>query len=296
MLFDVYLSSPGEKVLDEVILRCPGISLNILVTMARMPTNFNAYMTRYEGIIGKLALDCGAFSLNNSNLNITTSQLFMRLVAFAKANKERFDLIFSYDPNHEPDGFEENQAYLLELENQGLSVVPVIHNMENHEVDTFIQAGYKYVAIGKQENKTNPNVLIPTVLKLNRHGVKTHLFGITDFHLLAGCPATSCDSKSWLDDAKTGVVRFWNPAKPGLNKTDVIYFPDKQSTTKPGTQVYTQYKYLEEFKKFIGTYGLTLHDMLGLRASIYRQFLGILYYWTLECVVNESRRNNPLFI
>ena len=118
--------------------------------------------------------------------------------------------------------------------------MPVIHNMQNHEVDTLIQAGYKYVAIGRQQNKTNPSVLIPAVVKLLSHGVLSHLFGITDFNLLVSCPAASCDSKSWLDDANTGVVRFWNPAKPGENKTDILYFPDKQGKTKQGTHVYTR--------------------------------------------------------
>jgi len=261
-----------------------------------MPANFNAYKARYGGLFRKKALDCCAFSLNNSNLGITIEQLFARLVGFAKANKEFFELKFNYDPNFGPAGFEENQAYLLELENQGLSVVPVIHNMQNHEVDTLIQGGYKYVAIGKQENKTNPKVLFPTVFKLHSHGVKTHLFGITDFNLIAGCPAASCDSKSWLDDAKTGVVRFWNPAKPEENKTDVLYFPDKEGKTKPGMHVYSHYEYLDEFKRFIGNYGLTIHDLLGLRAGVYRQFLGILYYRTLEDVVTEIHRNNPLFL
>jgi len=293
---DIYLSSPGEAVLDEVLQRCPGISLNILVTIARMPKNFNAFMARYEGIIRKLALDSGAFSLNNSNIGITSKQLFARLVGFGKANHPRFDLMFSYDGQFGPESFEENQVYLLELESHGLPVVPVVHNMQNHEVDTLIKAGYKYVAIGRQQNKTNPNVLFPTVFKLHRHGVKTHLLGITDYNLLVGCPATSCDSKSWLDDANTGVVRFWNPAKPGVNKTDVLYFPDKQGKTKQGTHVYTQYEHLDEFNRFIGNYGLTLHDMLGLRAGIYRQFLGILYYRTLEDVVTEIHRTNPLFL
>lgn len=296
MDFDLYLSSPFGPALDEVIQRCPGMKLNILLTMAKIPPNFETLMIRYQGIIRKLALDCGAFSLNNSNLGITTLQLFMRLIAFAKANKERFDLLFSYDPNHDPDSFEENQAYLLELEKEGLPVVPVIHNMQNHEVDTLIQAGYKYVAIGRQQNKTNPNVLIPAVVKLLSHGVLSHLFGITDFNLIVSCPAASCDSKSWLDDANTGVVRFWNPAKPGENKTDILYFPDKQGKTKQGTHVYTQYEYLDEFKRFLGNYGLTLHDMLGLRAGIYRQFLGIIYYRTLEDVVTEIRRKNLIFL
>ena len=296
MATDIYISSPSESVLDEVRRRCAGIKLCVLLTMARMTPNIEAFLARYGSIIQKLALDCGAFSLNNSNLGLTSEQLFARLIGFAKANGHRFELMFSYDGHFGPDSFEDNQAYLLELEEHGLPVVPVIHNLTNHEVDTFIRGGYEYVAIGQCKHRTRPEVLFPAVYKLHDHGVKVHLFGITNYDLLVGCPAASCDSKSWLDDAKTGVVRFWNPAKATDNKTDLIYFPDIQGKTKAGTHVYHNYKDLDVFTQYIGGFGLTLEDLLGLRAVTYREFLGILYYKTLETVIAEKHAQNPLFV
>lgn len=292
---DIYLSSPSEKALDLVQERCPEMKIDLLLTSARMPSDIDAYMERHKNILRKKALDSVAFSDNNSNLNISTRNLFHRHINHAKVHKCDFDIVFNFDIDFTPDGFYTNQAYLHEMENYGVHPVPVIHNMKSHEIDTFIHEGYDYVAIGKQQNKTKPEVLFPAVFKLHSHGVRTHLFGITEFDLIAGCPATSCDSKSWLDDARTGVVRFWNPAKPGINKTDVIYFPEKLGRTKSGTHLYTRYEHLDEFERFIGNYGLTKDDLRGLKETLNREFLGILYYSQLADVVTKLHAANPLF-
>ena len=293
---DIYLSSPAKAALDEVLERTPGIKLNVLLTIADMPSDLEEYFARYHSIINQVALDCGMFTKNNSNMDITTQQLFNKHAIHLKYNRERYRLAFSFDESFKPNGFEINQIHLAKLESLGIeNVTPVVHNLKNFEVNAFIRKGYTSVAIGKQEGKTNPKLLFPKVFQFIAYGVTVHLFGITDFSLLVGCPATSCDSKSWLDDAKTGVVRFWNPAKPEENKTDVLYFPDKQGKTKPGMQVYTEYEHLDKFKSYIGDYGLKIQDLNGLEGDVYRQFLGMMYYRTLEDVVTELHRNNPLF-
>ena len=293
---DIYLSSPLEIALDEVLRRCPAIKLNVLLTIANMPSDFEAYIARYGGIINNMALDCGMFSKNNSNVDITTHQLFARHAIHAKYNRALYKLVFSFDESFEPDGFEVNQVHLARLEELGIEdVTPVIHNLKSTEVNTFIRKGYTSVAIGKQKKKTDKRLLFPKVFQLRHYGLSVHLFGITDFNLIVGCPATSCDSKSWIDDAKTGVVRFWNPIKRGENKTDVLYFPNEQGKTKPGMHVIWEYKYLDEFKKFINSYGLTLYELIGLKGYLYRQFLGIIYYRILEDVVTGLHRKNPLF-
>ena len=293
---DVYLSSPLELALDEVLQRCPGMKLNILLTIAKMPSDYEAYLNKYGGIINKIALDCGMFSKHNSKLDITTQQLLARHSTHAKYNRENYELVFSFDESFEPDGFEINQIHLTALEKLGIeNITPIIHNLRSFEVNTFIRKGYSSVAIGKQERKTDPELLFPKVFQLRRYGVDVHLFGITEFNLLVGCPATSCDSKSWLDDANTGVVRFWNPENPGENKTDILYYPDKQGKTKQGTHVVWEYKHLDKFKYFLGNYGLTVTDLDGLKGYIYREFAGMLYYRTLEDVVTELHRKNPFF-
>ena len=293
---DLYLSSPSPTALNLVQERSPESKLDILLTSARMPSDVAAYMTKFDGITRKWALDSGAFSENNSKLNISRRELFSRHVNYAKEYGDKFDVIFNFDVDFEPDGFHTNNAYLQELKENGINAVPVIHNLKNHEIDTFIEGGYDYVAIGQQEDKAKPDTLFPGVFKLHSHGVKTHLFGITDFGLIAGCPATSCDSKSWLDDALTGVVRFWNPEKPGENKTDVIYFPNELGKRKTGTFLCTEYSHIDQFKRFIGKYGLTIDDLRGLNGNVNKEFLGIIYYETVAKVVTAIHATTPLFL
>ena len=293
---NIYLSSPSEKVLDEIKVRCPGQKVKILHTRARMPQNMGTYFDRYGSIIEEAILDGGPFSLNSSALDLTEQQLFQQLLTFTKGNSDRYKMIFSYDPNFKPDGLEHNQNYLLIMEEHGIPVVPVIHNMKIAEEDVYIKAGYDTIAIGKQPDKTNPDLLFDTVIKIRHYGVRVHLFGITDFWLLAGCPATSCDSKSWLNDAITGVVRYWNPIKEGYNKTDTLYFPNKLWGDKDGTILYNEYEHIEDFKKFIGSVGLGIKDLLGGKADIYLELLGMLYYKTIEGVVTDMHLNNPLFL
>jgi len=292
----IFVSSPKTDVLDEILKRCPGMKLNVLLTMARMPGNFPGFLEKYKGIIDKLALDSGTFSLENSNLDISPQQLFARFVGFTKESGHHFDLLFSFDEEFGPNGFEVNSMHLAELEERGVKVIPVSHNVKNHELDTFINAGYEYVAIGKQDGKTSPEVLFPAVFKLHHHGIKVHLFGITDFSLISGCPAWSCDSKSWLDDAKTGIVRFWNPMNPGIDKTDLIYFPNELGKKKGGTYVYSSYEHIDEFTKFINSVGLTTYDLIGTEGERYREFLGMLYYKTIEGIVTDMHLSNPLFL
>ncbi|WP_075354769.1 hypothetical protein [Desulfovibrio sp. DV] len=293
---DIYLSSPVEAALDEVLERAPGTKLNVLLTIADMPSDLDAYFTRYGSIINQVALDCGKFSDNNSKLNITTQQLSAKHAIHLKYNRERYKLAFSFDESFEPDGFEINHAHLARLENLGIeNITPVVHNLRNFEVNAFIRKGHTSVAIGKQEGKTNPKLLFPRVFQAIAYRLYVHLFGITEFNILVGCPATSCDSKSWLDDGNTGVVRYWNPAKQGENKTDVLYIPNEQGKMKSGMQLLWEYEYLDEFKRFVGNYGLTVYQLAGLKGGLYRQFLGMMYYRTLEDVVTELHRKNPLF-
>lgn len=292
---DIYLSSPSEAVLQDLMERSPGTKFNVLITRARMPSHAESYFDRYADVIGKAALDCGAFSLNSSNLNITEKQLFEQFCTYAKQNASRFEIMFSYDANFGPNGFEDNQKYLLKLEDLGIPVVPVVHNMKNKEVENYINAGYETIAVGKQTGKRDPSLLIPFVNDLHSRGIKTHLFGITDFELLASSFATSCDSKSWLNDSITGIVRFWNTNKNAYNKTDLIYFPDKMLKEKKGAITYNKYEHISEFDSFLANYGLKVRDLIGLNGARNRALVAMLYYKTLESVVNDLHLKNPLF-
>jgi len=280
----IFISSPSDAVLTELARRCPGLKLNILLTMARMPSsNIPGFFQKHGAVIESSVLDCGAFSLNKSNLGITADQLFTRLAAYALADGGRYEMVFSMDDTFGPDAFDANHLRLQELERLGLNVVPVIHNLKNHEVQTYINRGHEYIAIGQAKNRTIPMNLFPPVYKMHASGVKVHLFGITDFFLISLCPAYSCDSKSWIDDSKTGVVRFWNPNKPEVVKIDLIYFPKKQDGKKAGTWAYTEYPDLDAFIDFIeNRLGLTILEFIGKEKVLNCQMANILFYKILE--------------
>ena len=257
----------------------------------------HSYFERYSSIVNKKALDCGAFSLNNSNLGLTESQLYAQYKEFARLNDGLFDLVFSYDPDFDAHGLMKNLLYYLKLKMIGLNVVPVIHSMKSGlEARVYHSIGCDSIAIGKQEGKANPLVLFPQVFGLNDVNVKIHLFGITRFELITGCPVTSCDSKSWLDDAKTGVVRYWNSKKSAFNKTDKLYFPNVLDGTKDGTVRYDTYEDLGEFKKFIGNIGYKIQDLIGIHGQRNRAVLGMLYYKQIEDVVTDLHNANPLIL
>lgn len=294
---DIYLSSPTDEVMDELVARCPGQKFNILLTRARMPVGMHSYFERYSSIVNKKALDCGAFSLNNSNLGLTESQLYAQYKEFARLNDGLFDLVFSYDPDFDAHGLMKNLLYYLELKKIGLNVVPVIHSMKSGlEARVYQSIGCDSIAIGKQEGKADPLVLFPQVFGLNDVNVKIHLFGITKFELITGCPVTSCDSKSWLDDAKTGVVRYWNEGKNEFNKTDVLYFPNKLEGHKDGTVRFDIYDDLCSFKRHIDRFGYKIQDLIGIHGQRNRAVLGMLYYKQIEDVVTDLHNANPLIL
>lgn len=284
----VYLSSPSERLMRELMSRCEGIRLNILVSMAILPNNYEAFLKKFESIISTIILDNGAFSALNSNIGITTDQLLHKFKQHCMEYKERYLIIFSPDFEFGPDGFEKNYENFLDMEELGIDVAPVIHNLNNGEIEAYLSHNPEYIAIGQCQGRRNPGNLFPSVYGLHNHGVKVHLFGITEFDLLAGCPAYSCDSKSWLDDSTTGVVRFWNPERQEQNKTDIIYFPDYLGQKRNGTISRYDYKYLDVFESFTkARLDLTMDDFLGLDAGLSREMANAVYYHDLSQIITD---------
>lgn len=284
----VYLSSPSERLMQELMLRCEGIRLNILVSMAILPNNYEKFLKKFESIISTIILDNGAFSALNSNIGMTTDQLLHKFKKHCEKHKDRYQIIFSPDFEFGPDGFEKNYEHFLDMEELGIDVAPVVHNLDNGEIDAYLSHNPKHIAIGQSKGRRNPNNLFPSIYRLDNHGVKVHLFGITEFDLLAGCPAYSCDSKSWLDDATTGVVRFWNPERQEQNKTDIIYFPEFLGQKRDGTIPYYDYQCLDVFESFMKErLDLTLDDFLGLNAGLSRELANAVYYNDLSQIVTN---------
>ncbi len=286
----VYISSPGWKVLQELLRRRPDIRLNILLTKARMPRRYKEFLKEFVKIIETVVLDNGAYSAINSNLGITVRQLLARFACHAEEHGARYLMVFSPDFEFGPKGFDANYERWMDMEDLGIVSVPVIHNLKNHEAWSYASDLPEFIAIGQSKGRLEPGNLFPLVYRLHHEKhIKVHLFGVTKFSLLAGCPVSSCDSKSWIDDANTGVVRFWNPENPGADKCDMIYFPDNMGKTRPGMFTRYNYPFIDAFEQHIkDQLGLTMDNLIGMkRGGFYRQLVQIMYYKQLEEIVTN---------
>ena len=292
----VFISSPNKNVLQELLKRCPDILLSILWTAARMPRKYKEYLKEFESIISSIVLDNGAFSAMFSNLDVTVSELITRFTVHCSMNPTGYLMVFSPDFNFGPQGFASNYEELLKLENANVVGVPVIHNLKNHEAWSYTEDCPEFIAIGQSKGRLIPENLFPPVFWLHQtRKVRVHLFGISDFELISNCPAFSCDSKSWLNDAITGVVRFWNPERKERNKTDIIYFPEELDQKNGHMYTRYNYPYMDVFEKFLNDrLSLTIDEFTGGKRVLYRQVAQVVYYNTLEKVVTELQIKDGL--
>lgn len=294
----LHIASPTSDVLSTFWKIWPGRILNILLTIARMPSDLGFFLHQCRHLIRSLALDSGAYSLGSVSLNMTEEQLFLRLCAVAGLNLKNFNLIFNYDVDFGLMGLDANMANIVSMESRGIPAIPVIHNIYNRETDFFINRGHKVVAIGQCRGRTKLANLEKPVMKLHENGVLIHFFGGTSFSLLSQLPIWSCDSSSWTQHAKYGVVLFWNPEKaaPGVDATDCLYFPEYQGQAEENGHFFKDYEHRTLFEAHLERFGLSLSDLLGNNDHLYQRVVNIIYYCQLQgAITAEHARRGWVF-
>jgi hypothetical protein len=242
-----------------------------------------------------LVLDSGAYSLNTRGydsyrFSIEADRLTSRYMAYLLVAQEEYDFVIAMDDRFDPNSLEHNIGRIRAMEKEGICSVPVLHNLQDSEVSYWIDQGYSCVAIGQVqvlgvESRKNYNHLFKVVKKFYRNNVKVHLLGMTDIDLIMNVPAYSCDSASWAIHTSVGVVRYWNPANIGDDKTDKIYFPRHQMEKPRGSAIpYYDYPYLADFKEYIHQcLGMDWYDLFTKKTGYScKQLINILYYMDLE--------------
>ncbi len=168
-----------------------------------------------------LILDSGAWTLNQGNNKRPINKRVYAKYLQKYGNKFLFymnlDEVFADEGNGEFDDKAiatnlVNQEY---LEAQGLNPVPVIHSLDNSEIDFYVQRktlkNHEYIAIGStQARKKRNNMLVNAVDKLYNAGYKIHLFGIGNYNELNGLKVWSCDASSYVQHAKNKNVIFYS--------------------------------------------------------------------------------------
>jgi len=291
----IYQSSMTIRHLREFAKRHPTVKPNVLLSYALLASDLPLFLRKDRSLYRSLILDSGVFSLQKPGARQTPEELYPKFKTFAQYNTSAWDLIFNFDLHFGLDSYDQNLEYQIDLEQAGIPVVPVIHNIFNDDADKIISRGlpvHNTVAIGQCDGRTVLKNVKPVVMKLYHAGAKIHFFGSSEYRLMAKLPIWSCDSSSWAKYPSLGIVLFWNPRHRRFDKTDKIHFPKFQDGKTPsGCIYYREYDYLKDFGEYLGSnLGFTRDDMMGEEADVNRAVANIHYYCQLEEKIKEQQQ------
>ena len=291
----IYQSSMMIRHLREFAKRHPNLKPNVLLSYALLLGDLHNFTVTDRALLSSLILDSGVYSVQKSGARQTHEELYMKFKTFAKYNSSVWDLIFNFDLHFDLDSYDKNLDYQIDLEQAGIPVVPVIHNIYNNDVDRILARGlpaHNTVAIGQCDGRTVLDNVKPVVMKLHHAKAKIHFFGSSEYRLMAKLPIWSCDSTSWAKYPSHGVVLFWNHKHSRFDKTDKIHFPKFQEAKTPSGYIYYRdYDYLKDFEEYLeSNLSFTLADMLGEEADLNRAVANMFYYCQLEEKIAQEQR------
>ena len=285
----VHISSPTIKQILAFHSLHPEMLLNVLLTFAKQQ-DFNEFQVLHRNKIESLILDSGAYTLNKSAWAKRPKNILQAYGNFCKLASKYYNFLFNLDEDFTHHGYDTNMFNQLELETAGLSPVPVVHNLENDEIDRLMDLGYDPIAIGQCQGGRPFSKLKPAVEKIYADGKrKVHLFGVTELDILRELPIWSCDSSSWAQYVQYGQVMWWNAQLDDWNPIEVVYFPKYQVEHDPSKgRNYWDYIYRDQFDQYIETnLGITIDHLLGRNKVHYRALVNILFFKEMERRVTE---------
>ncbi len=293
----IYLSSMKVNDLIKLSEINPAYKPNVLLTYYGLndPEQFTKV---HRDKINSLILDCGAYSLVKKGFKgavykEAAEQLFAGFKGYASVTQDDYDMLFSMDDRFDHESFDHNIDRLIDLEDNGVRVVPVVHNLDNHEIDYYLNRGHKTIAIGqcKKQNRKDLEVLFNAVEKIySKDGVKTHILGMTSPNLIMHVPAYSCDSTSWEKYAERGKILYWNSKEPKLDKTHTLYVPKYEKTKyKKGEYGLATYEYRSDFYEHINAKLGYVEDDFFVDGFVEPRIMAnILYFLELEELITKE--------
>lgn len=286
----IFNSSISLEILRKYKKLFPDRKINVLRSFAVLDNDVALLCKRLRPHIGGLILDSGTWTLNQAPAAIAANITVEKYIAYLRIAAKYFDFFFNFDSNFEPDGFEENYTNQLRIEASGFSPVPVVHDIEGKEIETYMKRNYRRVALGSRQIKTLAT-LEKVMLKFAGTGIKVHLFGQTKFDLLANVPIHSCDTAMWAREGGWGNIRYWNPQKDGENKTDRIYLEEYVSTDPAEGITLSKYEYRKEFEEFLwDTFKLKHDDLIGKDGHKNKQLVNLHYFVQLEKIISDIHK------
>ena len=290
----IYQASLSAKIFKKYKAIKPDKKIHVLRSYGNRDKDDHLFRKIYKDQCESLDLDSGAFSLNNrqqgSGLDIT----FDGYLYYAKTYESIYDRIYNFDCDFGDEGFDTNIYYQRRMEDAGLKPVPVVHSIYNDEIGYYIENGYETVALGSTQI-TDFGTLAYVMGKFKDTKIKIHLFGSTNFEYLTSFPIYSCDASTYKMTGIFGDIKWWNPNKSGLNKTDYIYL-EEYIPPKPNAKLLSEYEYREELNRYLfEDLGVTENDLLGPDGQYFKQIVNLHYYLKLEEIINQIQRQKGIW-
>ena len=242
--------------------------------------------------VSHFMLDSGGFSTRNMPEN-ERENLRMNFINYIKNRQEThndFKCIFAYDDLKE--SVDVNINYFDELHGLYSGIVPIIHDLDepDYEITAYLSYKPEIIAIGQANNgkkERNAKRLKSVIDKIrsNKKDIKIHLLGITKLETLLEVDFDTCDSKSYLDCAISGIVMYFNE-KTGK---ELIYFPNKENKKKSGTVLLDDASHKQDFLNDMEkVFKLRREDFFNNNAQKNRTLANI--YYTIQI---ENYLKNP---
>lgn len=266
----------------------PNEKLNILISYGIHDKKYINMKPEEHGNINSIVCDSGVFSKNPKPLD--------DFIGFCKPLLNQFGFFINYDEDFTINGFQKNYSNLKHNEENGIDVVPVVHDYESEIVDEiaiYLKEKYPIIALGAFKDKNNKDRknkqnITRAVNRIVDGGAKVHLLGVTDYHILKDIPVHFCDSTSWTKQQEHGRILWFNTH---CNAHNTIYIPDKiKYLPKNKKQYIGNYKYYNFFEAYLDSLGLQITDLLGYGRTSYRKLLNMHYFVKLQEILREEHK------
>lgn len=196
MEFKLFLSSFMFKTLIDYKKLRPDSEMNILLSFGTRKADYKNMVITNRNMINSLICDSGAYTKNNAQDKKTAAKISLDgYISFLRQPliRNSFDFAFNYDQDFNKTGFETNYRNMKKIEENGILVVPVVHDYKAqviNEIDIYLRDNYKIIGLGSSQDKMkNRKINISNAVNhIVNGGSKTHLLGITSYDILKDIP------------------------------------------------------------------------------------------------------------
>jgi hypothetical protein len=179
-----------------------------------------------------LFLDSGAYSAHNSGAKVDLT----KYCDFIKEHEKNLDVYGNLDVIGSAEDTFKNQEL---MEKEGLHPLPTFHFGEDFKwLDTYLDAGYKYIALGGLVGKRHKHRLAFCKKAFERipHSVQVHGYGMTSPRVIDLFPWYSVDSINWMMGRIQGALYYYDRGSIGKLRTNKIVGLKEANTTHMTTE------------------------------------------------------------